>query len=103
MATKIFLSKPSAVIPVANVFVAGLLQSAAQARFDEGAEAVRLDYAVKGEAKSVMVDPRTDWEVSVTDAWDLVTDTEVDAYADHVRETGYLDAGRALDFIEPSS
>lgn len=103
MATTIFLSKPSAVIPVANVFVAGLLQSAAQARFDEGAETVRLDYAVKGEAKSVMVEPRTEWEVTVTDAWDLVMDTEVEAYTDHVRETGHLDARRAFDFIEPSS
>lgn len=103
MATTIFLSKPSAVIPVANVFVAGLLQSAAQAQFEDGAETVRLDYAVKGEAKSVMVEPRTEWEVTVTDAWDLVTETEVQDYAAHVREIGYLDAGRALDFIESSS
>lgn len=103
MTAYIYLSKPTAVVPVANVFVAGLLESAAAARFNEGVESLRLDYQDAGEAKNVTVTPQTEWEVSVIDAWDLVTDTETAAYTKHVRDTGCLDAARAWEFIDPSA
>ncbi|MEX5308931.1 hypothetical protein [Kocuria sp. CPCC 205297] len=109
MATQIYLSRPTAVIPVANVFVAGLLQRAVQARFEGGAETVALVYDYRGEPQSVEVTPQTDWEITTTDAACLLDDEELATFNNRgfVGQveplTGPIDVAVAEEFIRETT
>ena len=109
MATTIFLSKPSAVIPVEDLFVAGLLQRAVQARFKEGAETVTLAYEYRGEPESVEVTPQTHWEISTPDAACLLDDAELATFNNRafvgapLPLTAPIDVAAAVDFIRETT
>lgn len=109
MATQIYLSSPTAVIPVEDLFVAGLLQRAVQARFDDGAETVPVVYEYRGEPQSVEVTPQTNWEITTTDAACLLDDEELALFnnrafvGEPLPLTAPIDVAAAEDFISETT
>ncbi|MBK4119691.1 hypothetical protein [Kocuria rhizophila] len=91
MNTEILLSRPTAVIPVEDIKLAGSIQAAVQTCLKDGAEQVALTYETRQGLKTVEIDSRTQWEVTTTDATSITDpDTVLECVRD-LRETGHLD------------